>query len=242
LRRLFPREDLSERLPAYGVDLLVILPFTAAFAELPAEEFLRRYLAEPFEPRHVVAGYDVGFGKGRQGSLASLRAWASPRGVEVHAVAPLKIRGEIVSSRRVRELVTAGQVDEASELLGRPFYLRGPVVAGHGRGARIGVPTLNQQVINETLPLQGVYVTRTRLDGVSRPSVTNIGFNPTFGGETEVKVETHVLDAEVQARGRIVDVDFLKRLRPEMKFPGVEDLKKQIQDDILKARQYLGSK
>ncbi|MBX3022105.1 MAG: bifunctional riboflavin kinase/FAD synthetase [Bdellovibrionales bacterium] len=241
LKRLLPREDLAEQLPRYGVDLLILLKFDRSFAAQTAEEFLNTYVGA-FTPKHIIAGYDFGFGKAREGSLQSLRLWSEARDAKLHVVQPMRIDGDIISSRRIRDLVTAGDVEHAALLLGRPFYLRGEVVAGAGRGQQIGVPTMNQHVQNETLPQQGAYATRTRLKGMTYPSVTNIGINPTFGGNEGVKVETHVLDATPYARGETIDVDFVHRLRPEMKFAGIEDLKQQIQKDILKAKQLLGVK
>ncbi len=239
LKRLFPREDLFEQLPNYGVDLLVILPFDKGFAKLSAQEFLNRYVSEAFHPRHIVAGYDFQFGNGREGTLDVLRGWAGARGISVDVVSPLRMGAEVVSSRRIREMIVKGDVHGAQMLLGRPFYLRGEVVAGQGRGKTIGIPTLNQRVINETLPPIGVYVSRVRFGGQVYPSVTNVGTNPTFENGTTVKVETHVLDSVADWRGEVIDVELVERLREEKKFSGVEDLKKQIQSDILKARAVL---
>ncbi|MGE0526428.1 MAG: bifunctional riboflavin kinase/FAD synthetase [Bdellovibrionales bacterium] len=240
LRRLFPRADLAEQLPQYGVDLLVILRFTRDFSQLSSQQFLRAYLEAPFRPRHLVAGYDFAFGQSRSGTLASLREWSTSHGATLHQVPPVELGGEIVSSGRIRKLVENGDVPEASTLLGRPFYLRGPVGTGAGRGTKLGFPTLNQNVENEVLPALGVYATRVRWKGTALPAVTNVGVNPTFGGESRVKVETHVLSGSIEARGEQIDVDFIERLRPELRFPGIEDLKKQIGADILKAKRIHG--
>jgi riboflavin kinase/FMN adenylyltransferase len=241
LKRVFPREDLSEHLPDFDVDWLIVLPFDRAFAAVPAREFLERYVGEPFRPRHIVAGYDFAFGNGREGTLDMLKSWAAARAVEVHVVPPLRIGGEIVSSRRIRDLVMKGDVHGAALLLGRPYYVRGEVIAGAGRGAQIGVPTLNQKPINETLPAIGVYVSRTHADGRIYGSVTNVGTNPTFENGHDVKIETHVLDITADWRGKVIDVELIERLRDEKKFAGVEELKKQIGSDITKARAILGS-
>ena len=241
LKRLLPREDLIEQLPQYGTDLLLILPFTQEFAKLRAEDFLHSYLGKPFMPRHVVAGYDFAFGHGREGTLEGLRAWASRGSVQVDVVPPLKLHSEVVSSRRIRELILQGNVAAARRFLGRPFYLRGQVIEGAGRGARIGIPTLNQTVINETWPANGVYATRTLCAGESYLSVTNIGTNPTFEAGSRVKVETHLLSASVAWRGKIIDVQLIDRLRDERKFSGVEELKRQIQSDFAQAQSVLES-
>ena len=240
LKLLFPREDLIEQLPLYGVDLLLILPFNREFAALPARTFLNTYIAEAFYPENIVAGYDFTFGSGREGTLDMLRDWTKHAGIKLETMPPLRMSGEVVSSRRIRDLILKGDVHSASLLLGRPFYLRGEVIAGAGRGVSIGYPTLNQRVVNETVPPSGVYVSRTMAAGVIYPSLTNIGTNPTFETGTVVKVETHILDQTVELRGKSIDVQLLERLREEKKFSGIEDLKKQILSDILKAKAILG--
>lgn len=237
---LFPREDLGEKLPDLGIDLLLVLPFDRKFACLPAREFLSRYVEEAFSPKSLVAGFDFRFGSGREGSLDSLRLWCETRGIGLQIVPPLAVGGEVVSSSRIRSRVREGDVAGARRLLGREFYLRGQVVPGAGRGgAVLGVPTLNQKVVNETLPKEGVYVTRVRWRGRALPAVTNIGVNPTFGDVDGVKVETHVLSGQAPGTGQCVDVDFVERLRAEKKFDRVEDLKSQIERDILDARRIL---
>lgn len=238
LRRLFPREDLYEQLPKYGVNLLWMLPFSKEFAAWPAEKFLEECLWQRLRPKALVVGYDFAFGKSRSGSLEGLKAWGKTKGVEIHVVEPLKFANDIVSSRRLRELICQGRVKEARQLLGRPFYLRGSVISGAGRGAGLGSPTLNQEVVNETYPAHGVYASFTIYGNQKYPSVTNIGVNPTFGGR-EIKVETHVLNATLDLRGMSVDVELIDYIRPEMKFESVEDLKKQIRQDILKVNETL---
>ena len=239
LRRLLPREDLEEHLPGYSIDLLLILPFTKAFAQLSPDDFLTTYL-NPFTPRWVVAGYDFAFGRDRQGSLQRMREWALGLGAEVETLPALEKGGAIVSSRRVRELVTQGLVAEAASLLGRPFYVRGRVIKGAGRGVGLGFPTLNQEPVNEILPAFGVYATRTRWRGKSWPSITNIGTNPTFESGQAVKVETHVLDGDPNLADESLDVDFVQFIRPERKFQSSVDLANQIRSDILKAKSILG--
>jgi riboflavin kinase/FMN adenylyltransferase len=235
IRRIFPREDLNEQLPRFGVDLLAILEFTPAMARLTALEFWNRYVSQPLKPKHVIAGHDFAFGKDRTGTIDFLKAWGKNNSAAVHVVEPLKLDGEIVSSRSIRELIAQGRVSEARRRLGRPFYLRSEVGHGAGRGKTIGVPTMNFTSIQQVVPKLGVYATRTLWEGKFLTSVTNVGVNPTFGGD-RLKVETHVLDRHLDARGKTVQVEFIERLRDERKFPGIEDLKKQIKDDILKAQ------
>jgi riboflavin kinase / FMN adenylyltransferase len=249
LKRIFPREDLVEQLPRYGVDLLLILPFDHSFAQLSAQEFLRRFVYDPFRPRHIVAGYDFHFGNQRAGTLELLQNWTASHHAHLEVVPAARLGSEIVSSRRIRECIVTGDVGQARQLLGRPFYLRGEVIKGAGRGSQLGIPTLNQRVENETLPPYGVYASRAIGDGFTHPSVTNIGTNPTFesraraeaGAGAPVKVETHVLDGNVSWFGKVIDVQLFERLRDEKKFSSIEDLKKQIQSDILKSKVILST-
>lgn len=242
LHRLFPREDLQEQLPHYGVSLLWIIPFDRAFAQVTALDFLNQLVLRVFQPKHIVAGHDFAFGRGRQGTLDVLRSWSAENGITTDTVEPLVVNGQVVSSSRIRALVLNGEMREVESLLGRPFYLRGTVVAGAGRGAKIGVPTLNQNVFNETLPKAGVYLTRARCDGQTYFSVTNVGTNPTFSDGKGLKVETHIPDINVAWRGRVVDVDFLQRLRDEQKFASVIELTDQIAKDIAQARSLMESR
>lgn len=237
--RIFPRRDLMERLPLFGVDLLMILPFTEQLAKLSAGDFLKKYVRDPFAPKHLVAGHDFAFGKDREGSLDFLRTWCAQNACELHVIAPREENGEVYSSRLIRELLQKGEVKKAAQKLGRNFYLRGEVGSGAGRGSTIGTATMNFKPVKEVVPAHGVYATRTHFDRQTYKSVTNIGVNPTFGGAEGVKIETHVLDRVIEARGKTVEVEFVKRLRPEMKFASIEDLKNQIKDDILKAHEAL---
>ncbi|HMN69946.1 MAG TPA: bifunctional riboflavin kinase/FAD synthetase [Bdellovibrionales bacterium] len=239
LKRLFPKEVLEERLREKGIDVFLRLNFDRDLAALPAEEFWRVYVVEAFKPRAFVAGHDFGFGQGRSGNLAALKAWCARDGVELHVCPALEVDGAPVSSRRIREAVEKGDVALAGRLLGRPFFIRGEVIRGAGRGRGLGAPTLNLRAENETVPAMGVYATWAIWRGQRIRSVTNVGVNPTFGDATALKIETHVLDRAVEARGESVDVEFVRRLRPEMKFNSIEDLKKQIQSDILKAHEAL---
>lgn len=238
LRCLFPREDLYERMPDFGVDVLAVLPFDRELASWSAQRFLQDCVWRPFAPQHIVAGYDFAFGKSREGTLQGLREWGRTKAVNIHQIEPLMLGGEIVSSRRIREALAAGRVEDVRLCLGRPFYLRGQIVSGAGRGESLGFPTLNQQVINESYPARGVYATYTLHKRQRYRSVTNIGINPTFGGQ-ELKFETHLLNASIDLYGQSVDVEFIAFLRPELQFSDVEGLKKQIANDILKANEAL---
>jgi len=160
-------------------------------------------------------------------------------GFEVIVHEPVQIRGEVVSSTRIRKLVAEGDVLHAARLLGRPFVLTGEVVPGTGTGRKFTFPTLNLQPEQELLPARGVYITRTVLDGEARShrSVTNVGMRPTFDG-TRLTVETHLLDDSGNFSPKRIEIRFWKKLREEKKFSGPEELKAQIAKDIGKAREF----
>lgn len=240
VKSLFPRVDLIEQLEKMKVDLLVLQPFDAWFARVTAAEFLDEYVIKPFQPKAIVVGHDFGFGRGREGSLDFLKAKAKEKNIQLRVVSALSVDGVVASSGRIREAVANGDMERARIFLARPFYLRGRPVAGDGRGEALGFPTLNQSVENETIPPHGVYISSLRVGERSYPSVTNIGVNPTFATGTHLKVESFVLAGKIAGAFERVDLDLLKRVRPEIKFANVEELKKQIGRDILEAKHFHG--
>ncbi len=183
-------------------------------------------------------GSRFAFGRDRSGDLALLQALAAEAGRKVTGVAEVLDAGEPISSTRVRRTVEAGDVAAAERLLGRPYAVRGTVVAGAGKGRDLGFPTLNLATENEILPGNGVYVTGLRLDGegTALASVANVGVRPTLHEEREPIVECHILDFEDDLYGREVEIDFLARLRGERTFGALDELVSQIGKDVETAR------
>jgi riboflavin kinase/FMN adenylyltransferase len=225
-----------ELIAACGVSFTVVQPFTLEYAKTPAEAF-EASLFDGLRVAHVVVGGDFTYGAARSGTLDTLRAAASRRGAQVHAVAPVTVDGVVVSSTKVREYILEGRVGAAQRLLGRPFDLDGVVVAGAGRGRGIGFPTANVDTQNELRPGAGVYAVRARLqdEDTWRGGAANIGVKPTFGG-TEVTIEVHLIDFEGDLYGRTLRVEFLDRLRGELRFGSGAELAAQIRRDVEAAR------
>jgi riboflavin kinase/FMN adenylyltransferase len=235
--RLFDFLDQKEQLRKMGVELLVTEPFSRELSETKPQEFLSEYIVVPFKPKAIVVGHDFSFGHNRAGNADEIRRILAPQGIQVFVEEPLKKDGAVVSSSRIRILLSEGKVTQASELLGRPFYLRGLVNRGTGRGSKISIPTANIDVESvQAVPQQGVYATLTTVRGQTFPSVTNIGKNPTFEVSEKMKIETHILDFEKDIYGDTLQVEFLGRIREERKFPSAEVLVKQINADIEKRR------
>jgi riboflavin kinase/FMN adenylyltransferase len=219
-----------------GIDLLLILNFDENISRLSPQQFIAEYLVEKLGTRCVCVGSNFNFGYRGSGSVQTLRDWG--HGLEVIEVPPVVVRGDIVSSTRIRELISAGGVSKVGRLLGRWTELEGPIVSGAGRGRSVTVPTLNLQAENELLPAKGVYVTRISLDGGAfLDSITNVGFRPTFG-ESTISIETFVLNSEVPASVGSARLQLIKRLRDEVKFDSPEALKKQIGLDVARTRHF----
>lgn len=230
-------ETRVEQLRATGVDSVVVVQFTSELAQVSAEDFAS-ILVEETGLKLLVTGHDFTLGRNREGSSDQLKRIGTNLGFEVYPIELLPKDGEPVSSTRVRNALTSGEMDVATELLGRPFVLRGPIVHGDERGRTIGFPTINLGLSPDLmLPADGVYVSYTEVAGIRLMGCTNIGVRPTFDGVKRV-VETHLLDFEGDLYGQVASIELLDMLRPEQKFEGPEILIAQIGRDVAATRTY----
>jgi riboflavin kinase/FMN adenylyltransferase len=233
-------ERRAELMAAEGIEQVLILPFTAEVANLSPEEFVRQLLVERLNVRAVLVGDNFRFGHRQAGNGEVLRALGERFGFETEIISAVRCHGRVVSSSGIRELLRAGRVSVAARLLDHPYALEGAVVSGRGIGTKETVPTLNLETAAELIPETGVYVTRTRdLDAPRAwPSVTNIGYRPTFGASNRLSIETFLLAPLDGEPPRRMAVDFLWRVRPERKFGSPEALKAQIMKDAAAAARY----
>lgn len=222
-----------------GIAQVLILPFTRELSRLSPEQFARWILKEKLDARAVVVGDNFRFGYQHAGDTRLLAELGRELGFISEALPAVSIRSRVVSSSEIRRLVESGAVSLACRLLERPYSIEGEIVPGHGIGAKKTVPTLNLAARAEVLPARGVYITRTHdAAGIrSWPSITNIGYRPTFGGET-LSVETHLLAPLEGGSPRAIRLEFLRRLREERQFPAPEALKAQILRDAARAQAY----
>ena len=221
-----------------GVEQTIVVRFTREFAGVRAEDFLRDVVHERLQAREVYLGRGFAFGRAREGDINLLRRVSGELGFAAFEVPEVRLRGQRISSSRIRELLAAGRVNLARRMLGRPYGVEGRVVHGQERGRTLGFPTANLRPDNRVIPRSGVYVTATLVEGAWRRSVTNVGVRPTFEKEAEPSVETFVMDWGGDLYGDVVRVRFLRRLRDERRFPGIEELKRQIDADAARARNY----
>jgi riboflavin kinase/FMN adenylyltransferase len=230
-------EERVRRLGGLGLAPIIVKKFDRDLAAVSADEFIERHLVEPLHPIHVVVGFNFTYGRGRQGDPRHLEAAGERWGFGVDAVGPVTFEGEVVSSSRIRELLSAGGVAKAARLLGRPYSIAGSVVQGDRRGRTIGFPTANLEPDKDrAVPAIGVYATRVVLeDGRRLDAVTNVGLRPTFDG-TKRTIETFILDFDEDLYGREIALELIERLRGEQKFSGVDALVAQIRRDVEAAR------
>jgi riboflavin kinase/FMN adenylyltransferase len=231
------RRQKLDRLEELGLTDLLILKFDSDVAALNGEEFFGQLLAERITFRSVHVGDNFRFGRGRTGDLEVLRGLGRNMGFEVHVVPPVRLGGLTVSSSAIRRALGAGDVEQARDMLGRPYSITGEVVRGGGRGRGLQCPTANLELDNELVPRPGVYITETVALASRCPSITNVGFRPTIGGDA-LTVETHLLDYEDDLYGERLEVRFLARLRDEMRFDNLSELADQLARDRAAAESF----
>ncbi|MCX7825768.1 MAG: bifunctional riboflavin kinase/FAD synthetase [Verrucomicrobiae bacterium] len=225
-----------------GAPIALVIPFDRAFASTPAAEFVEMVARRTPGLQTICVGARFQFGKDRKGNAALIQKMSVGRTFRLHEVAPVTLDGEIISSTAVRKTVAAGHLDKAARMLGRPFSILGTVVAGDKIGQKLGFPTANLNRHNEVAPPCGVYAVRARIAGQLRPGVVNIGLRPTVASDARMPLlELHVLDFNGDLYGTDIEVFFVSRLRDEMKFPSLDDLRAQIQRDVQQARTVLAA-
>lgn len=236
-RLLMTMEQRARAIFDQGINQILILPFTPEIAALGPEDFVRQILVDKLKARAVLVGANFHFGKRAAGNAGMLEEFGDRYSFETEIVPPVVWRKRVISSSEIRRSIEAGDVSVACRMLGQPYALRGAVVPGEGRGSKQTVPTLNLETQAEVVPKNGVYVTRTHGDGCEWPSITNIGFRPTFDGQTRT-IETYLLAPLDGAAPDGISVEFLRRVRDERKFENAEALKAQILRDVNRAQAY----
>ncbi|HXD70857.1 MAG TPA: bifunctional riboflavin kinase/FAD synthetase [Gaiellales bacterium] len=235
--RLIQLSTLSRRaalVAELGVDELVILRFDRAFSTIDADGFAEQVLAGTLGARHVSVGENFHYGRGAKGTPAKLAEDGARLGFEVHVEPLLQGGGGTISSSRIRELLGAGAVEKAGELLGRPPWLEGAVVRGDGRGRELGYPTANLALVPRSpVPGTGIYAGAVHLPGSSHPAAISVGYNVTFTDDrSQVRVEAYLLDFDADIYGSPIRIDLTHRLRDELRFDSVDALLAQLRRDV----------
>ena len=245
LKLLQTIDEKIESLASFGLDNLIIYPFTKEFSRLTAFEFVRDILVEKLNVKTLVIGYDHQFGRNREGDLEFLKETAKIFDFDVEEISAEEVQEVNVSSTKIRQSLNKGNIKRANEFLGRPFLCTGIVIEGKKLGRELGYPTLNIRINNDhkILPKDGVYAVRVFIDDRYFNAMMNIGQNPTVqdSEDQEKKLEVHIFDFEKNVYGAEVKVFFEKFIRDEKTFSNLEELKSQLKQDESRVRTYFNT-
>tara|TARA_B100001093_G_scaffold3011_1_gene3100 strand:- start:508 stop:1455 length:948 start_codon:yes stop_codon:yes gene_type:complete len=245
LKLLQTIDEKIESLASFGLDNLIIYPFTKEFSRLTAFEFVRDILVEKLKVKTLVIGYDHQFGRNREGDLEFLKETAKIFDFDVEEISAEEVQEVNVSSTKIRQSLNNGNIERANEFLGRPFLCTGKVIEGKRLGRELGFPTLNIEVNNEhkILPKDGVYAVNVQIKDEHFEGMMNIGQNPTVqkNTEQEKKLEVHIFDFDKEVYGAEVKVFFQKFIRDEKTFSNLEELKSQLIQDEKNVRTYFNT-
>ena len=240
VKSLTTPDERANLLASFGVDIVLTHPFDLVVANLSAREFMKR-LKEHLGISHLLMGYDFALGKGREGDATRLAELGREMDYATEVIEAVSDESGVISSTEIRKLVSVGDVADAAKLLGRNYSLRGPVIHGDGRGQKIGIPTANiEYPKDKVIPANGIYSAWAWVDDRKYMSAVNIGINPTFTPDKQTpNLEAYILDFNRDIYGQDVKIEFVARLRDELKFDSVKALVEQIQKDIAKVREVL---
>lgn len=226
-------EEKIKLFESMGVDILYLVDFTKEFSNITAEQFIKKIIYDKCNARLVVTGFNFRFGKNGEGDVSLIQRMSEKLQFDIVTVAPILFEGEAISSTRIRENISKGDMNPVTNMLGRYYSISGKVEYGNKLGREMGFPTANIIPIEDfVLPKSGVYFTKTLLDGKEYDSITNIGCKPTVTTEKKIVIETHIFNFNGWLYGKSIKVYFIKMIREEKKFADVNKLKKQITKDI----------
>jgi riboflavin kinase / FMN adenylyltransferase len=234
---IYPLEQKLRVIESLEADVTLVVHFDKAFSERGGEEFVRTLAGEAGPIRSICVGANFTFGHKRSGNVELLRRLGAELKFTVHGQAAVALDGKAVSSTRIRQAISAGNLDAASQMLGRAYSLVGPVVRGDQLGRKLGFPTANLDVTGLVLPPSGVYVAQVKASGSLHRAVVNIGSRPTLQSpQSQLRVEAHLLEFNGDLYGKTLELIFVEKLRDEKKFPSLDELREQIARDISKAQ------
>lgn len=239
-RTILTGAERRKHLEGLGIDYMVECPFVPEIIQMEPEAFVEKILVGQLHAKYIAVGPDFRFGHNRMGSVKLLKQLAPVFGYEVEVFEKECLEDKVISSTYVRYMLQNGEMETVEKLLGYPYYVSGTVVHGHAIGRKLGIPTLNLIPDDEKmLPPNGVYLTKTVFGQEEHLGITNVGVKPTISGEELKGIETHLFDYEGDLYGREVTVVFYAFERPERRFESLEDLKKQLREDVVWGKQHV---
>ena len=243
LRFICSQEEKLKKFVEFGIDNVVIIPFTKEFASTPSDTFVKNYIIDCLHPAIIVVGYDHHFGKNRMGDFEMLNKLGGQYGFRTEQIEAQDVNEVAVSSTKIRNFLWTGNVKAANELLGYPYSVTGTVIMGNQIGRTLGFPTANLDIPNEFMMINnpGVYACRTVIGGKTYDAMANTGSRPTIGdrAEDDFIIEVNIFGFDGDLYGQTLKVWFIDRIRDEVKFDGLDALKTQLQLDREEAKKIL---
>jgi len=217
------------------LDFLIIIKFNRLFSLLSADQFIKKIIYNKIKPKYVFVSKNFKFGRKRQGDINTLKKFQNMFGFKTIITSPLKNLKRTISSSLIRKKISLGRIKEANKLLGRPWCVNGKIIKGKKRGRKIGFPTCNMRMRDYIVPKLGVYSVVVRTNHFKKKGIANIGYRPTFNGQN-LLLEVNIFGINKNLYNKEINVNFIKFIRSEKKFKGLEQLKKQIKIDIIQAK------
>ena len=234
--QIFSRSQKIRAIESLGADALLEIPFDKNFSEKSGGDFIRELARDLGRIFSICVGADFVFGRKRSGDVALLKTLGAELGFQVHGHAAVALDGQLVSSTRIRAAIRAGNLDAASQMLGRPYAICGKILTGDKLGRQLGFPTANLDVTNLVLPPNGVYAARADFGGQSYRAALNVGTRPTVAAQPELRVEAHLLDFSGDLYGAELELEIGAKLREERRFGSAAELREQIARDVAAVR------
>lgn len=239
-RLIYSLSQKLREIGAIGIDAILLIPFTREFSQQPGEQFVRELTAELGNVYSICVGSTFTFGYKRSGNVELLKSLGAELNFQVHGLAAVSLAGQIVSSTRIRERIAAGDLNAASQMLGRAYSISGKVTHGDKLGGKLGTPTANIDIAGLITPPNGVYAVQARVGNRLHPAVANLGYRPTVKeGSPVLRFEVHLLDFSEDLYEQELEISFAEFIRGEQRFEGLDQLKQQINQDKETARRIL---
>ena len=233
LKLITTTQEKCELLQQFGVDHVLVYPFTKAFSQMQAQDYISDIIAKGLKTKTLVIGYDHRFGSNREGNIETLKQFASTHQFNVEEIPAQEINQLNISSTRIRKAIDEGDVKTANEFLGYSFFVTGTVIKGKQLGRTIGYPTANIFIedADKLIPKIGVYAVNVILNGITYKGMLNVGTNPTTDADTKIKIEVNIFDFDEDIYGKTLKVEFVKWIRNEEKFANLDELKQALAND-----------
>ena len=233
--RINSLKQKKDQLKKLGLNFIIILKFDKLFSSLNAEEFIKKIIFSKIKSKYLYVSKNFKFGKKRKGNIDTLKKFQDIFGFKTIITNPLKILKSTISSSLIRKNISLGKIKEANKLLNRKWCIVGKVIKGEKRGRKNGFPTCNDELSNYTIPKLGVYSVTVETNSFKKRGIANIGYRPTFNGQN-LLLEVNIFGINKNLYNKEIRVNFINFIRPEKKFEGLEQLKKQIKIDIIQAK------